>query len=230
MADKSNYRITYDMSQDSGDAPYHYVPRRKMTFGRHEGRQILVAFLALVAAFLILQTVHGGRAVDIPLALAISVVAVLTGFLLHELMHKYFAQKFGAWAEFRYSFFGLIVGIFTSILGFIIAAPGAVYISGNLSRKENGVVSAAGPLTNTAFAFIFTASAAATIPFAPAWSPFFGTVAFLDAILGVFNMIPVPPLDGSKVLMWDVRAYLICLLLPILAIVGIYYLNILTLL
>lgn len=228
MADKGPYRITYDMHQESGSGPYRYVSRGKMTFSRHEARHILVAFLALVTAFLILQTAHGGTTADIPLALLISIVAVLTGFLLHELMHKYFAQKFGAWAEFRYSFFGLIVGIFTSLLGFIIAAPGAVYISGNLSRRQNGVVSAAGPLTNTAFAFIFLASAVALNSLGSAWALFFGTVAFLDAILGVFNMIPVPPLDGSKVLMWDVKVYLVCLLLPILVIAGIYYLNILT--
>lgn len=225
MADKGPYRITYDVQgEQKYGSPYHYVPRGKVRFSRVEGRHILVAFLFLVAAFLIFFIIHGGPVSNLPLssalplALLISVTSVLTGFLLHELMHKYYAQKFGAWAEFRYSFFGLILGIFTSFLGLILAAPGAVYISGSLTRRENGVVSAAGPLTNTAFSYIFLGAAFATASLGQLWTTFFAGVAFLDAWLGAFNMIPVPPLDGSKVIAWNMRAYAACLLLPALAI------------
>lgn len=226
MASKGPYRINYDMETGKyGDSTYYYVPKKKVSFGKIEWRHILIAFLGLTSAFLIYFTLHGGLITEIPLALLISVVAVLTGFLLHELMHKYFAQRFGAWAEFRYSFTGLILGIFTSFLGLILAAPGAVYISGNLTRRENGIVSAAGPMTNTLFSFTFLAAAVAVSGVSFLWTTFFAGVAFLDAWFGAFNMLPIPPLDGLKVLRWNYRAYLVFLLLPISSIGGLYLLG-----
>lgn len=223
MSAKGPRRIDYDLSSGNyGGSPYYYLPRRGIKFSRLEWRHIGVAFAVLVAAFMIILTVHVGLMADLPLAILISVVSVLTGFLLHELMHKYYAQRFGAWAEFRYSLFGLIFGLFTSLLGLLLAAPGAVYISGNLDRRENGIVSAAGPLTNTAFSFVFLGGALAVSGYSVLWTTFFAGVAFLDAWLGAFNMIPVPPLDGSKILMWNLRAYAICLLLPIISLAVLY--------
>ena len=32
-------------------------------------------------------------------------------------------------------------------------------------------------------------------------------LARLNIILGIFNMIPFPPLDGSKIVKWNVPAY-----------------------
>ena len=78
------------------------------------------------------------------------------GFLFHELAHKFAAQKYGCVAEFRafdqmlYVAVGLAVAI-----GFIFAAPGAVMIHGQVTRKENGIISLAGPLTNYVLAMVF---------------------------------------------------------------------------
>ena len=53
------------------------------------------------------------------------------------------------------------------------------------------------------------------IPYSPAWETVFGfflyTLAPLSVGLGIFNLIPIPPLDGSKVLaaLLPDRAYLI---------------------
>ncbi len=224
------YGGTYDMETGSySGTPYYYVPKGRIRFSGLEKRHILIAFVVLVTAFLIILTLYGRLVNQLPLALLIAVVSVLTGFLFHELMHKYYAQKFGAWAEFRYSTFGLILGLVTSMLGMLLAAPGAVYISGNLTRKENGIVSAAGPLTNTAFSYIFLGAAFAVSPLGSLWVTFFSGVAFLDAWLGAFNMIPFPPLDGSKILRWNFRIYLACLLLPIAAIATLLMLHMIVL-
>ena len=68
----------------------------------------------------------------------ISLVTAGLGFLLHELMHKYFAQKYGFLAEFR-AFYGMLwLAILFSFFGFILAAPGAVFIQGKISRQKNG--------------------------------------------------------------------------------------------
>ncbi len=60
----------------------------------------------------------------------VSAIGVGTGFILHELAHKFTAQRFGYHAEFKLSMNGLFMTIITSILGFIFAAPGAVVIYG----------------------------------------------------------------------------------------------------
>ena len=33
--------------------------------------------------------------------------------------------------------------------------------------------------------------------------------------LGLFNMIPIPPIDGSKVFMWDIKIFVIVLVIAI---------------
>src|SRR3989338_10946175 len=77
----------------------------------------------------------------------ISLITAGIGFLFHELAHKLVAQRYGCVAEFR-SFdqmLYLAVGL-AFLVGFIFAAPGAVMISGMITRKENGIISLAGPL------------------------------------------------------------------------------------
>jgi len=42
-----------------------------------------------------------------------------------------------------------------SLFGFIIAAPGAVFIRGMITRERNGKISLAGPMTNIVLAILF---------------------------------------------------------------------------
>ena len=75
--------------------------------------------------------------------------------MLHELAHKIVAQRNGAWAEFRAYPLGLVLAVVSALLGFILAAPGAVYIQGAISRKQDGKISIAGPLTNLGLGLAF---------------------------------------------------------------------------
>ncbi len=214
MTRKDSYTYSFDMEHATGGdgTSYYYVPKKSIRFSREEMRHLLLAMVVLITAFTIML---GGmqHLSSIGGYILISATAALTGFLFHELMHKYVAQKHGAWAEFRSSRFGLLFALITSFFGLLFAAPGAVYISGALSSRENGVVSLAGPMTNNAFsaAFLVLALAVQGNPFL---FGYFIYVSFLDAWLGLFNMIPLPPLDGSKVFMWDKRAFAIGLTIP----------------
>ena len=126
----------------------------------------------------------------------ISLFTAGLGFVLHELAHKFVAQHYGCMAEFRAfdSMLYLAVGLAAAV-GFIFAAPGAVMISGTVTRKENGIISLAGPATNFVLAGIFFVISQSF--------PIFRVGYFINAWLGLFNMIPFGNFDGKKILSWS---------------------------
>jgi Zn-dependent protease len=63
------------------------------------------------------------------------------------------------------------------------------------------LVAIAGPLSNLIFAAILAAVAVVTLRVHPAFASFPAKGVYLSLYLGLFNMIPVPPLDGSKLLL-----------------------------
>jgi len=63
------------------------------------------------------------------------------------------------------------------------------------------LVAMAGPASNVIFAVILAAVARATITAAPALAQFAARGVELSLYLAIFNMLPVPPLDGSKLLL-----------------------------
>ncbi len=149
--------------------------------------------------------------------LPLSLVAVGTAFLFHELAHRYAANMFGYPARFIMWSEGLLLAIGLAVLTngrFVFAAPGAVYVFGNPTIRENGIISAVGPLANLIMAIIFYLLAFLT------GFPIFYYVAKVNAFIGTFNMLPIYPLDGSKVFAWNLGAYLL-LLIP-LAVLAFY--------
>jgi len=142
----------------------------------------------------------------------VSLFTVGIGFILHELAHKVVAQRYGLWAEFRMSpqFLMLAVGM-AYLIGFLFAAPGAVYISGSyITNEQNGRIAAAGPLMNVLLAVVFI-----FIAMQNSFVEGFGAYGALAIVLGVkinlwlagFNMLPFSVLDGKKVLTWSKPAF-----------------------
>ncbi len=135
---------------------------------------------------------------------ALAAVAVLTGFVAHEMAHKVVAQRLGFWAEFRMWPVGLALSLVTAIGGFLWAMPGATMVGGipESDRTDWGRTGLAGPVTNFAFASVFLAAAfgaAALGGSADYWLLYLATI---NGWFGTFNMIPFGPLDGRKVLRW----------------------------
>lgn len=205
-------------------APPIYVypapPKRGVRFSRTELIQLSVAILALSGAFTILfvrPSPMGGfvrNPADIlTLYFPASLLAVGTGLGLHEVLHKVTAQRYGHWAEFRYDPRGILMAfIFAAAIGFLYGAPGATWISGSVTREQNGRISAAGPLSNILVAVLCFAGflASASIVSGPGELILLNMlfiVASVNAFLAGFNMLPILPLDGAKVWAWNKGAY-----------------------
>jgi Zn-dependent protease len=172
-----------------------FKPRVKprLPVSRGELRDMAASTLVLAFAFTILSNRFqllinpAALLLDLPVML----LAVATAFLLHELAHRFTARRMGYWAEYRSWTPGLLLALATSFLGFLFAAPGAVYVGGVVRRRDYGVIALAGPLTNVLAAFTFKLL-----------TPL-GSVSMVNAWLSVFNLLPLPPLDGYKVAAWS---------------------------
>jgi Zn-dependent protease len=181
-------------------------------FSEIEIRDVAIAYLCLCVAFTVgfsggVFALSSLTIANILLALAVSLLAVGPGFVLHEMSHKFTARRFGHWAEFRLWPLGLLLALFTSMFGFVFAAPGATYISGqNITKIENGIISIAGPLTNVGVALFFVAplllgGGLTQNPSFWGYAGFFGV--YVNVFLALFNMLPIAILDGAKVFAWS---------------------------
>ena len=174
---------------------------------KHLGMAVFI--LSLAFAILLSGVAVNQDLFNFAVFFGISLIIVLTGFGLHEMAHKFIAQKYGHWAEFRYSEFGLLISLFSSIVGFLIFIPGAVYITGSVTKEENGKISAGGPAVNIVMAVIFWG-----VLFAGAFTGIYIIVligflgAWINTIIAGFNMIPIHPLDGSKIWKWNIGIYI----------------------
>ena len=98
----------------------------------------------------------------------------------------------------------LLLVIFNA--GFIIGwAKPVPYIENNLRNKRWGtvLVAGAGIVSNIALAFIFGIAIRFSWilgSFAPAFVSISEIIVIVNILLALFNLIPIPPLDGSKIL------------------------------
>ncbi len=187
-----------------------------MKFSDKEKKDLFFAGFMISLAFAILLS--GGLTGILSLGFYIVfVIAFFTagiGFLFHELMHKYIAQSYGLFAEFKAYYKMLWLAILLSFFGFIIAAPGAVYIRGNITKEKNGKISIAGPITNLILGILFLILLFALRP-EGILRAFLGFGLTINSLLAAFNMIPAVPFDGSKVIAWNKKVYYITLILAI---------------
>ncbi len=188
-----------------------YIPPGygKIRFGRQELMHIGTAVIVLTLAFTLAMLYGSSYSLTtVGDVFGIAAIAVLTGFLLHELMHKFVAQRYGAWAEFRIFPMGLMLALVFSVFGAVFAAPGAVYIQGRITQKQNGLISAAGPGVNLVLATVFLVASLA-FPFGSLEYFAVMTVGTINSFLALFNMVPIRPLDGSKVWAWNKPIYIL---------------------
>jgi len=188
----------------------------KISTSKIEIRDLLKAWLVVSLAFAIVLSggLNGLINANFLFMIIVSLIAVGTGFLLHELAHKITAQRYGCFAEFRSFDQMLLLALAMSFFGFVFAAPGAVMINGYVTRERNGKISLAGPLTNLFLALIFL-SLYIIIDLA-----LFRTITFygflINSWLGLFNLIPFGNFDGTKISRWSKKVYIPVLIFAII--------------
>ncbi len=149
----------------------------------------------------------------------ISLIILVFSAILHEIAHGFVAERLGdptarLLGRLTLNPIPHIDPIMTILLPLILIVIQSPVIFGgakpvpvdpfNLKepKKDMALVSMAGPLTNFLIAF----SAALVFNLL---EPFIGNVfilrifeytVYINLVLGVFNLIPIPPLDGSKIL------------------------------
>jgi Zn-dependent protease len=199
--------------------PPEHAGAPRIRFSGTEVLHILGAVLVLTLCFAIVvrcsdlamvgeNCTLGERLLPRGIDLVAALVAVASGFLLHELAHKVVAQRYGHWAEFRAQFVNLLVSYGIALgTGLLLAAPGAVLIQGQVTRRENGIISLVGPATNFVIAAIAWPLAWTDAATVGGFAYIMGVVAFANALLCLFNLIPISPLDGKKVIRWSKPAY-----------------------
>lgn len=148
--------------------------------------------------------------------LLLAVVILLFSAILHEIMHGVVADKLGDPTAKHLGRLTLnpiphldpVMSILVPALLIISHSPiifGAAKpvpinpINFRDPKKDMALTALAGPLTN-----LFLATVAAQlirfVPLSPVLESFFFLVVLYNLMLGIINLIPIPPLDGSKVI------------------------------
>lgn len=186
-----------------------------MKLSKTEIMHLLRAWFIISLAFAI---AFAGFSLD-PKFLIIVAVAGFTvgiGFIFHELGHKFMAQKYDCWAEFRANNFMLGLALVFSFFGFIFAAPGGVMIKGYLTKRKTAYISLIGPVINLAVGLVFGLIAF----FAPITQIVCIPGMIINFWLGLFNMLPFPLFDGYKVFVWNKAVYALFFILAVVLTFG----------
>lgn len=147
--------------------------------------------------------------------LLIGIVVLVFSAILHEVMHGFVADKLGdptARLAGRLTLNPLphIDPIMSIAVPLLLIVSGSPIVFGaakpvpvnplmlHEGRKDLALVALAGPLTNLLLALISALIIKLIGNFAPDFIPILTIIVFYNLALGFLNLIPIPPLDGSK--------------------------------
>lgn len=182
-------------------------------------KRILYVIIAIFALFTIAQYIQNPMEL---VALLLTLPGVIVAITFHEFAHAFVADKLGDDTPRRQGRLNLNplshidpVGFFMLIFVHFGWGKSVEINPTNFNRKrsmsaQEALVALAGPVMNLIIAIVLTIVLFAINAFAPRMVLSTAGMLIVLAIqmaisvnigLGVFNLIPLPPLDGSKILM-----------------------------
>ena len=187
---------------------------------RIDPRWLIIGAIVVVAVVLNASSIDLAKYVQIPIRFAL----IFPAIILHEISHGYVAYLLGDPTAKRAGRLTLnplkhIDPFGTIILPLILLiSSGGAFFFGyakpvpfnprNFKNERTGMLltGIAGPVTNVLLAVIFGLLVRLFPATGPAWlATLFSLVVFFaeaNLVLAFFNLVPVPPLDGSRVLQW----------------------------
>jgi Zn-dependent protease len=209
---------------------YMYFPKGSIdigkpgSFSRTEVVHLVISMFVLTVAFtfaltgnnLIWGVNHSFKPSIIPYGLLLSFLGIVTAFFFHEISHKIMAQKHKLWAEYRMFPKGLSLALLLGFLAPVVfAAPGAVMFRGGSREYETGRIAMAGPLANIIIALIMLPLYFFVFFESDLIVKIIGFIGLINAFLATFNLLPIGPLDGVKIIRWNASVWTVLFIIAV---------------
>ncbi|RLF04504.1 MAG: hypothetical protein DRJ64_06840 [Thermoprotei archaeon] len=184
-------------------------------FTREELRDLIITILAVALVF---------SFPDLKKTFFTSLIIVIFSFFVHEIGHKFMAKRLGCMATYKIWPAGILLSIVSIFLkaigGFMIIAPGYVEIMPyqfgrwgikviRLTPRDMGQIALAGVGVNIFLAIFFSLFS----------GEIFQTLSYINAVLAIFNLLPIPPLDGARIFTWSIWFWVFLMLVTGIALI-----------
>jgi len=234
----SERRKFYTSFHDLSPREYMYIPKGSLevgkpgSFSKIEVGHLIIAITVLTLAFSFTFSKNnllfflGGYPID-PLAYVMfmprAFLGIVTAFFVHELSHKFVAQKCGLWSEFRMYPLGLGLSVMVAFFtGLVFATPGAVMFRGDVKPSEMGRIAAAGVSANLVIAVVTYILYHFVFSHLGLWGTLVGFICLVNLLLATFNLLPFGPLDGKKVLQCNEMTWFVLFSVSVLFLSGMF--------
>lgn len=181
--------------------------------------------LAIALTIIVISLVFGSKLLVAGSILGFTLVSIIASIsiVLHELAHKYTAIHLGCFSKYVLHPLGFILTLISAIpfIPIKIIMPGVTLVFSRTldpdrERRINGLTAFSGPLTNILLATLALATLSFFNPKLGLTRFFFTYMLQLNSWIAFFNLLPIPPLDGSKVLSWKTTLWVVSLAIALI--------------
>ncbi|MFB6088614.1 MAG: hypothetical protein ABEK36_02425 [Candidatus Aenigmatarchaeota archaeon] len=185
-----------------------------------ERRNVLISILLIGFLFSIVAL---DFSMNFFFSLPIYVFGAGLALVINACVSKKVAEKYGSIFLYKFWLPGVILSIVSAILSMgavVFAAPASKTVEPerikrwekgqmHLKNEEIGKISLVGPLSNFILAIVFW------LLFEIFGLHFLLTLGVINLWVSVSHLIPYPPMDGARVMVWNDLIWLISFILPV---------------